>query len=432
MLNDYARDLKSKDALEAMLEFDITNIKMITDVYKKIDKLQEIYYYINVYDKYYNIFSSINGQENTQIDNIITLYGKYRTLYDNFIKVVFNKFQITDFYNKRYQPFINKMFEECKHLPRDSRQYFKLYNESEKIYFQNRNNENLTIANKLILIRKYVEIKEKMATLKGYNSFLEEKLEEIGLKKSVFLDLINNYSFKEFQTSVVSKKSYSMNKAQDIIKGVATKYLNSNILTSLFKNINLSDRSYVLASYKKPPAIFVNFNSDLEGVECLFHELGHAYHYKIASNNKLINYEPNQFISEMFAMINQLILLNYINDKESINLFRRDYNNFFIDAVKTLKLEYFIYNNYQTFTVEDLQNIDFDYKKHLDFIFNDYYDLNYAFGFICAFTLCKDIENDTLSKEQINKLLSTDGNIKANNILSIVNINLNNLDFNIL
>ena len=84
IVDDYAKDLKSKDELEVMLDVDIRNIKSVTDVYEKIDKLQEIYYYINVYDKYYNIFSSLNRQENKQTDNIIALYGKYNFLYIDF------------------------------------------------------------------------------------------------------------------------------------------------------------------------------------------------------------------------------------------------------------------------------------------------------------------------------------------------------------
>ena len=427
IIDEYAKKLKSKEELETMLTFDVTNINKVNDVYEKIDKLLEIYYYINVYDKYYNIKASISGQLNEQTNNIIALYGQYNSLYNTFIKNVFDKFSITDFDNKKYQTFINKMFEEIKHLPRDNQHYLELYNESEKLYHQNRNNKDLTINDKLNLVRRYAELKEEMTKLKGYNSFLEEKLEQIGLYESVFLNLIN-YSIETLKECTLPKKSYSIEAAKEIIKAAGREYLDLNIITELFESVNLSDSSYVLSSYKKEPAIFVSFNNDLEGLECLFHELGHAYHYKLASNNSLISYNPNQFISEMFAMTNQLILLNYLNDEESINLFRKDYNNFFIDAVKTLKLEYFIHNNYQTFTAEDLQNIDVNYEMHLDFIFNDYYDLNYAFGFICALILCKDINNGNLGKEQISKLLSINGNLKANDMLSIVDVDLNNID----
>lgn len=424
-LKEYEKDLKSISEIEEMLKFDLADNITISQVYLFINKLNLIYYYINVYDKYYSALSTINKEKNHQIKNIIRLYDNYDILYSNFIEKVCNTFCIKEFKNQKSLPFIIKMFNEAEHLPTDKKLYSKLYKCSEHIYNEI-NNNIFTKEEKIELIKKYVEMKEKMATLKKYDSFLEQKLSEIGIKKETFINLIN-CDFEKVKTN--QQEHVNKNNFKDLFAKCSIDYLDNDIVTKLSDKIIKNVKSYVLSSYKKTPIIFMNYTNDLRDISKLFHEIAHAYHYVVASNNELINYNPNQFISEMFAMTNQIIILDYINTEESGNLKREDYNNFLIDAIYTLKFEYYIHSNYKNLNLDDLNKYYSNFEKYINYVFNDYYDLNYSFGFICATILADKIKRKEVEKTEIDNMLKSNIDLNANQILKKINIDLDNLDF---
>ena len=427
ILKIYENDLKTSEEIEIMLEIDLDNIVKIDDVYIIVDKFNLLYFYINIYDKYYSALSNINHTENCQIKNIIKLYAKYDILYCNFVKKVCSKFKIEDFTDSKYSYFINRTYNDLRYLPSNPTLYSQLYKSSEAVY-NKIHNSCLSLEEKIELVKKYVDMKERMSKLKGYKSFLEQRLFEIGIEKETFMNLIN-CNLKELDAIEQEKIYYDFDSLMDMFIHASSCYMDKDIISKLFNNVFTNDKSYVLSSYKKPPFIFMNYENNLSDANKLFHEFGHAYHYVLASNNELINYNPNQFISEIFAMTNQIILLDYIGNEESRNLKKIDYNNFLVDAIYTLKFEYYIHENYKNLNIHDLSKYDSNYDKYLNCIFNDYYDLNYSFGYICAIILANKIKQSDVSKEKINELLMSNGNLSATEMLKTINIDLDNIDF---
>ena len=62
---------------------------------------------------------------------------------------------------------------------------------------------------------------------------------------------------------------------------------------------------------------------------------------------------------------------------------------------------------------------------HLNFLFNDYYDINYALGMVLASLLSDQIYHHIFTRQDINLLLQSDGNRTAKEILENVGIDIN-------
>ncbi len=417
ILKSYEKDLKSYDELKNEIE----KIENKDDV-NIIDKLATIYYYINIYDKYYNIEATILKKENTKTKKIIDLYSMFELKQTNIIINLLTKIDINDI-DKHYKIYIEDAIKNSN----KTNEYEILYQKSEEIFNSVFKNE-MNLNDKIGYLKKYVELKEQMAHILGYSSFLDYKINELGISKDIFIYLINLDIEKIKIKDDVVKKYYSLNETFKIIQNISDKYLNKNIIEKLCNNIILNSKSFVLNSYKKEPAIFINFNNDLESVDRLFHEISHAYHYIIASDNNLIDYSPNQFISEMFSMFNEIILLNEIDDVEKTNVFNSLFNNFFIDAINSLKLEYFVHQNYNVINIDLLKDFDIDFEKHINFIFNDYYDINYAIGFIIAILLANKFINKEIDIKLLEKMLKENERVEISKILNIVGIEINNME----
>ena len=418
LLESYKQDLKKYNDLKE----DIKSIKIDNlNIYNTINQLTKLFYHINIYDKYYNIKSIIEKKENNKTKEITELYSLFELTQNNIINQITTKININDI-DESYKLYIKNVVKNKK-----NNEYEKLYNESEKI-FNIVNKGNIPIIKKIEYLKKYVNLKEQMAKILGYSTFLDYKLNEFNIDKNLFIKLISlNIDKKPINKNIVKEK-YSLKQAFDIIDDISSSYLDNNIIKKLFNNIFINDKSFVLTSYKKEPAIFLKYTNDLESVDRLFHEIMHAYYYTLASDNKLIDYNTNQFVSEMFSMFNELILLNKINSEEKTNILNSIYNNFFKDAIDSLKLEYYVHQNYNNININLLKQFDNNFEKHIDYIFNDYYDINYALGFVIAFILANKVLNNILNKNQLNQLLKANGYNELFNLLKVVDIDINDIN----
>lgn len=432
ILKEYEKDLKSIYEIEEMLNLNFEDDITVNQVYLFINKLSLINYYITIYDKYYNFLSNINEVENHQFKNVISLYDKYKDLYFKFIEKVCNKFCITDFEDEKYMPFLMKMFQDAEHLPTDKVLYSELYKNSEEIYKVTKTND-LTKEEKIELAIKYAEIKDKMAKLCGYHSFLEQRLSEIGIKYETFINLLNcdlkKIEIKDYEhLNDNHKKIEDLEEMKEKFVKFSSDYMDKDIIENLSVNLKSSFRGSATVAYKKPPLIMVEWKNKLENMRVWFHEVAHAYHYVVASNDDLINYDPNQFISELFAMTIQTVVLDCINDDENYYLRMSDYNFLLVDAIYALKIVHYIYNNYKNLDIDDLNKHYSDFENYIKFVFDDYYDLNYSFGFIGAIVLANKIKNKEIGKNEINDMLMSSIDLNANQILKKVNIDLDNLN----
>lgn len=431
---EYKKDVLSFEEIVSYIKkLNIDDLKTTNDVYNYIDKLNELLLNINYYDKYFNIKKSINNAdvEKKYITNITNLYNYYDKLYSELIYFITNNFNIKQFTDNKYITYINKIYNLSKHIPKDSNKYSEHNFRCEEIY-NYINEHNIDDDNKLDLVLEYVSLKEKMAKLKGYNSFLEQRLEELGLQQELF-DFIINYKLHKKNINLELSDIYTIDYSIEYLKNVCSNYLDVNTINLLINNIDYEKRKnktshhFALSCYKKTPTIFINYDSDISGIDKLFHEISHAYHYVKASNNDFISYSPNQFISEMFAMTNEIILLNNINNNESKYILINNYNNFLIDAIESLKLERFIHDNYSTISHSMIKQFDSNYKNHLNYIFNDFYDINYALGIIIAKFLANKIIDHSIDYSKLDYLLKIDGNYTANEMLKNINIDINNV-----
>lgn len=432
ILKEYEKDLKSVCEIEEMLNLNFEDDITVNQVYLFINKLSLINYYITIYDKYYNFLSNINEVENHQFKNVISLYDKYKDLYFKFIEKVCNKFCITDFEDEKYMPFLMKMFQDAEHLPTDKVLYSELYKNSEEIYKVTKTND-LTKEEKIELAIKYAEIKDKMAKLCGYHSFLEQRLSEIGIKYETFINLLNcdlkKIEIKDYEhLNDNYKKIEDLEEMKEKFVKSSSDYIDKDIIENFTVNLKSSFRGVTSVAYKKPPIILVEWKNKLENMSVWFHEVAHAYHYVVASNDDLINYNPNQFISELFAMTIQTVVLDCINDDENYYLRMSDYNFLLVDAIYALKIVHYIYNNYKNLDIDDLNKHYSDFENYINFVFGDYYDLNYSFGFIGAIVLANKIKNKEIGKNEINAMLMSSIDLNANQILKKVNIDLDNLN----
>lgn len=416
LIKTYKDDLLDYSTLMGLMNIDFKSLK-VNDIINKIVECQRL---INVYDKYYNIYAIVNKCQNQEVEHIINLYSTYDLMISKFITFFNTNYKMEDIDDSN-KLFMKKIIKEVK-----NDLYDQLYHDSEKIYNINKSRE-LELNKKFELVKQYVSLKEQMATTLGYNNYLDYRLNDLGLSKSVFDELIN-LQLDKLPIDENSKISISIDKALLLIKRIANKYLDDSVLTKLDADIYRGEGSFVLKSYRKRPFISINYDDNLESMDRLFHELSHAYHYEIADKNRLIDYDPSQFISEMFAMTNEIVLQNSLTDYNMDEIKTRTYNSLFIDAIKSLKLEYFMHNNWKTITLEQVADFDYFYEKHLNYIFNDYYDINYAYGYVIAMLLANKILLNEVDVNMIHKMLGENGNKTASDMLINVGIELNNIN----
>lgn len=192
-----------------------------------------------------------------------------------------------------------------------------------------------------------------ISKLRKFNSSLEATLFSQEIDKSVYLNLIdtvhNNldsiYRYWDLKKKVLnldelhiydtyteleSKKSkkYSFESAKDlilkIVEPLGSTYKND--LTRAFTDkwidsINNKGKrggAYCTACYDVHPYVLMSYESTLNDVSTLAHELGHAMHYYYAcKNQKYQDYEYSIFVAEVASQVNEILLSRYLLDNSN-------------------------------------------------------------------------------------------------------------------
>lgn len=159
-----------------------------------------------------------------------------------------------------------------------------------------------------------------------FHRYLALKKEMLGLKKMHFEDV---YAIKV--RGMGKRYSYTQAKAVilDMVKPLGKVY--SEVLRRAFDDrwIDVySHKGKVKAAgsvgiYGVHPYVVTFFEGNYDSLAMLVHELGHAAHFCFSEQNQAFcNYEFSHFLAEIVAVFNEHVLVRYLLEKESSDLFR--------------------------------------------------------------------------------------------------------------
>ncbi len=205
----------------------------------------------------------------------------------------------------------------------------------------------------------------------------------------------------------------------------------------VFPNKNKESGAYESGAKGATPVVMTNFESDLDGVFTLAHELGHAMHSYFTFEN-----QPTQtasyviFVAEVASITNEMLLLNYFlenakDDKEKIAY----YDKFLTDMRSTIfrqtmfaEFEEFAHEEYEKEhplsaellcdKYEELNNfyhgkkvkqvpeMRFEWAR-IPHFYSSFYVYKYAIGMICAIKISNKLAKDETFAKSYKKFLSS-------------------------
>ena len=258
-------------------------------------------------------------------------------------------------------------------------------------------------------IKGNIEANTSIAKIRGYNSSIEASLFSDNIDVSVYNNLIdtvsNNLSslFKYYDlkkkilgldemhlydtyVSIINEKprEYTFDEAKELVKKALSvlgdKYIDdlNNAFTEkwidIYNNKGKRGGAYSGGSYDTYPYVLLNFESTLNDVSTLAHELGHSMHsYYSRLNNSYQNSNYKIFVAEVASTVNELLLSKYLLKNTSDKREKLIILNNLLDLFKATIFR-------QTMFAEFEKNI---YEKHekgeiltAELLCNDYYELN--------------------------------------------------------
>lgn len=227
---------------------------------------------------------------------------------------------------------------------------------------------NQTLATTLIS-----DLKESFVTMKirNYDTTLQQSLEPKQINEKVYLNLLKtvernisinheyiklrqqelNYDELHLYDMYVSMvqdidQKYSFDQAKEMILEAFNdfddeylKVLNeafNNRWIDIYENEGKRSGAYSGGSYLSDPYILMNYHDELNDVFTLAHELGHSLHSHFANKaNPYQNANYKIFIAEIASTVNELILINYLLNKESNVSMKKYLLNYLLDQFRT-------------------------------------------------------------------------------------------------
>lgn len=499
--------LKEKEEIDAIIErmnsyiyasfvIDYNN-KIILELSSKLNELKKEYN--NSISFFYDELLKIDGNSYKSLfsNDGLKVYKPYLdSLYNNSL----NKNRIS------YKSSRNKIINDIK-------EYGTIFIDNNEITV-NKNNYNKLMNNKDSKIREEVyknyinKISEKQNDIvdllnkqinddiilsknEDFNSFSDYYLSKDGLPLTFLNSLINNIesnlsSYHKYfkinsklfgKTSLLSSdlnydflqldKNYTIDEAKRIclnaIKPLGDDYCNR--FNSIFENndIDYIPRDNKMIQYAciscmdRNPKVIINFFNDFKSIQYLIHECGHHVHHQyINENNHLIYRNISSLISEIAALTNELLLVDYIykeskNDDEKIYALRNIlelYSNKLYGSAKNINIllnSYNYVNNGNSLTNEYLNNITYNTQKmyYGDYVevdksfsylwerqslyFDGFYYLYYIVSIAIASYIVNEINND--NKEILDKylkFLSCGSDMSLKEIINTLGVDINN------
>lgn len=198
------------------------------------------------------------------------------------------------------------------------------------------------------LLAGEVNINNKMAKIRGYESAVEASLYRNDVPLIIYQNLIKivkkNTKYESMYWKIKKEllgvsnlhlydtyaptikevpKKYTIEEAKQVLFS-SLKVLGETYLTDLKKafderwidfcpNEGKRGGAYCTNCYNVHPYVLVNFDGSLNNVSTLAHELGHAMHYYYAmTNQEYQDYSYSIFVAEVASQVNQILFSKYL------------------------------------------------------------------------------------------------------------------------
>lgn len=260
------------------------------------------------------------------------------------------------------------------------------------------------------------------------------------------------------------KIKYSIEEASNIIKG-ALEPLGSEYLRVVEELLDghvdalVDEDKHQSITFSWHTYSFMNFRGAYVDLKNMIHELGHIVNYYLSKKNLPFIYEDSTvFVGETASIINEILLNRYLyehaeSEDEKIFYLSKEIENYFTSVFKQTMYTEFENDLYNLKSSTDLTSdvISEKYasiiKKYYgdDIIYDEesyvewtrlghlyrwsYYPYKYATGLIIASLIVNSLlDENTLSKEQYIKFLSSGSSMYSLDLLRLLDVDLTNTD----
>ena len=337
------------------------------------------------------------------------------------------------------------------------------------------------------ILNSIFEYRTKNSELERYNSVLEKVLFEENINSKIIeslikavnknLNLIQKYlklksnlleiddpHLYDFGVPLDSnlKIEYSIEKAVEIIKN-ALKPLGCEYLKVVDNLLNghidalPNDNKHQSIIFSWNTYSFMNFRGTYVDLKNMIHELGHIVNYYLSKERLPFLYEDSTiFVGETASIINEILLNRYLyehaeTEEEKIFYLSKEIENYFTSVFKQTMYTEFENDLYKLKLSNDLtpellskkygtlikkyygNNIIYDNESYIEWtrlghLYRwSYYPYKYATGLIMASIAVNSLlDENTLSKEQYIKFLSSGSSLYSLELLKMLNIDLTN------
>lgn len=339
------------------------------------------------------------------------------------------------------------------------------------------------------ILNSIFEFRTINANLENYNSVLEKVLFEENINPKIIESLIkavnNNLCLIQEYLKIKAdlleigdphlydfgvpldnnlKIKYSLEEAIQIIKNalkpLGDEYLKVvDYLLDGHIDAEIDENKHQSITFSWHTYSFMNFRGAYVDLKNMAHELGHIVNYYLSKNNVPFLYEDSTvFVGETASIVNEILLNRYLyknakSKEEQIFYLSKEIENYFTSVFKQTMYTEFENNLYNIRLSQNLTSeiLSEEYLKLIkkyygnDISYDEvcgvewarlghlyrwsYYPYKYATGLIIASVVVNSLlDENTLSKEQYLKFLSSGSSLYSLDLLKMLNIDLTNSD----
>ncbi len=157
-----------------------------------------------------------------------------------------------------------------------------------------------TVHEKMSLMHRYVALRKKLMGL--------EELHVYDLYTPIVKDVDIKYSFQEAKDLVVKALAPMGESYLEVLQqGFKDRWID------VYENQGKRSGAYSWGAYGTHPYVLLNYNSSLDNVFTLAHEMGHAMHSYYSFNHQPITYSDYKiFVAEVASTCNEALLMEYM------------------------------------------------------------------------------------------------------------------------
>lgn len=305
-------------------------------------------------------------------------------------------------------------------------------------------------------------VKEVNKNLKLNHDYMEVKKELLNLDKIHVYDVYVNTLEKEDKEVPYEEAKKTVLEALDIMGKEYTdklKYAFENNWLDVYEKDNKMSGAYSMGVHSVHPYVLLNYIGSSRDVSTIAHELGHSMHSYYASHSQnIINANYTIMIAEVASTVNELLLANYLINKETDNMKKAALINEQLDMIRATLIRQTMFAEFEktvhekielneSLTSENLNEIYYNLvKKYFgeDVIIDEdikyewarvphFYRCFYVYKYATGITSAIVIANKILNKEPgyIEKyinMLSLGGSKGSLELLRMVDVDLEKED----